>query len=372
MTMGTTNTIRKREVSVSREAERRNTCARLKAFTKRRNHSPRRLLNEVLSIPSRALHCARPLNYPMSLIIEPTTACQLKCPLCPVGLGTLKRATQHMRFETFRKVVDDVGDYIYSISLNGAGEPLLNQRIIQMIQYAKRKGIFIDVYTNLQARDEDFLRALVRSGLDRFLISMEGTSKDVYESYRVNGSFERITDNICLLVQEKKRSQSTVSIDLQFVVMKENEHQVEEVVPFAEALGVDNLFLKPAFLFQEGHNIEKVQKFIPQNERLTMYKKDGQELHWKGARRKACPELWVSSTILVDGSVAPCCFDYDGTVILGNVRKTSFRKIWRSQNYRRFRRKVTQDADSVGLCASIEGGCPSLFFRPQNWLIHIR
>ena len=336
-----------------------------------KNHTPRRLLNKLLSVGARTLYPARPPCYPTTLMIEPTTACQLKCPLCPVGMGILERSTGHMQFETFRKIIDEMGRYIYSVNLNGSGEPLLNRELVPMIEYAKQKKLYIDVYTNLQLNNKQMLTSLVTSGLDRILFSMEGTTKEIYESYRIRGKFERIVENIHFLVDEKKRTGSSISLDLQFVVMRGNEHQLNEIAAFAESLGVDNLFVKSLFLFLEKDNDKRANQYIPKNKRLTMYAQDMEGIHWKGEKMKACKELWLSSVILRDGSVSPCCFDYNGKVIFGNIHEKPFKAIWNSKRYKAFRRRIIKRPDSIELCNSIEGGCPSLFFHPDNWLIRL-
>ncbi|MCP3875282.1 MAG: radical SAM protein [Desulfobacteraceae bacterium] len=344
---------------------------RLTDFIDRPNHTPKRIINEILSISSRKFYFQKALNYPVTLMVEPTTACQLKCPLCPVGLGKLERDTQFMEMKTFKKVIDDVGDYIYKINFNGAGEPLLNKKIVQMIRYGKQKKLYIDVYSNLQLTNKPFLKDIVNSGLDRILISLDGTSKDVYETYRINGQFERIIENIKFLVQEKKRSGSKISIDLQFVIMNQNQHQLKDIEKLSKSLGADNLFIKPAFLFLEKSTSDKVKQFIPENKALSMYKNESSSITWEGRKKRGCMELWLSSVILCDGSVSPCCFDYNGNVIFGNIHETRFKQIWNGKKYRSFRKQMLLDSDKIKLCTSMEGGCPSLHFLATEWITRL-
>jgi len=332
------------------------------------NHTPKRLVNKTLSVASKYAGLRRALGYPSHLMIEISSACQLNCPLCPLGNGTLARPRQLMKMETFKKVIDDVGDFVYHVNINGMGEPLLNEQVCRMIEYAKARNVYVDLYTNLQIDNRDMIEGLVDSGLDAVLISCDGATRDVYEKYRVNGDFDKLLDNIRTLVQYKRRKNATTpEVNVQCILFEHNEAQLPEMTELVESLGADHFVVKRPFLFWgDGDDA----RFLPHDEKVNPYKKAENRIDWRGKTRSRCNLLWASSAILADGSVAPCCFDYEGKVRFGNVNEESFRAIWNNRKYRRFRRQVRLDWRKVAICNNdFEGGCPNMHIHPDDWVI---
>lgn len=335
------------------------------------NHTPRRFVNKMLSVVSKSLGLTRSLGYPSHLMIEVSSACQLKCPLCPLGNGTLSRPRQLMKMQTFKRIVDDIADYIYHININGMGEPLLNENICEMISFAKANHIYVDLYTNLQIENQDLIEGLVEAGLDAILISCDGATKEVYEKYRVRGDFERLLSNIKVLVEKKKRAKSSKpEVNIQYILFEHNENQLPQITKLVRSLQADNLIIKRPFLF--WGNEKDASVFLPKNEQVNMYRRHGAKLRWQGKTKSKCDLLWGSSVILADGAVVPCCFDYDGKVFFGNVNQDSFRAIWNNPSYRSFRRQVQNDWRKIPICNSdFEAGCPNMHIHPDDWLIKV-
>lgn len=347
-------------------------------FVKMPNHSIRRLRNRAVNYADRKLRGKPKAGaMPYAILVEPTTACQLKCPLCPVGNGMLERPPKMLELDVYHKVVDELAPYLYTMNFNGSGEPLLHPKIVEMIQYGAKKGLWMDVFSNFQLLRNDIIDALPSSGLHRILISLDGTDKATYESYRVRGSFERIVTNIKRLVEKRDATKdSKLGIDIQFVAMKQNEHQIEEIQKLVRDLGADNLIIKRTFLFQGTGDTAETLSYLPESEALSLYKKD--QLHpedaknpvdFKGAEHKICELLWTSSVLLADGRVSPCCFDYHGWVILGDAKTQTFQEIWNGPEYMAFRAMVSADWRKVKLCTSMLGGCPTMRLEPSDWYV---
>jgi len=335
------------------------------------NHTPRRFVNKMLSVASKFLGLTRSLGYPSHLMIEVSSACQLKCPLCPLGNGTLARPRQLMKMQTFKRIVDDIADYIYHININGMGEPLLNENICEMIKYAKAKNIYVDLYTNLQIENQDVIEGLVHCDLDAILISCDGATKDIYEKYRINGDFDRLLNNIKVLVEKKKsRNSSKPQVNIQCILFEHNENQLPQMAELVKSLQADNLIIKRPFLFWGGQKDASV--FLPKNEQVSMYRRHEAKLRWQGKTKSKCDLLWASSVILADGAVVPCCFDYEGKVQLGNINQDSFTVIWNNQSYRNFRRQVQKNWRKIPICNSdFEAGCPNMHIHHDDWLIKV-
>jgi|SoiMethySBSTD1v2_1073268.scaffolds.fasta_scaffold407616_2 MoaA/NifB/PqqE/SkfB family radical SAM enzyme len=347
-------------------------------FVKMPNHSVRRLSNRVVNYADRKLRAKPKVGaMPYAILVEPTTACQLKCPLCPVGNGMLERPPVFLEMELYKKVVDELAPYLYTMNFNGSGEPLLHPKIVEMIEHGAAKGLWMDVFTNFQLLRNDIIDALPGSGLNRILISLDGTDKETYESYRIRGSFERIVQNIRRLVEKRDATpKSRLVIDIQFVAMKQNEHQIEDIQRLVKELGADSLIIKRTFLFQGTGDTQKTLSYLPESEALSLYKKDQlrpddakNPIEWKGAEHKICELLWTSSVLLADGRVSPCCFDYHGWVILGDANQRTMHEIWNGPEYQAFRALVSADWRKVKLCTSMLGGCPTMRLEPSDWYV---
>jgi len=343
---------------------------KLKHFAEWPNHSPKRLANRVANYTSRLKAGEHALGLPSVVMIEISSACQLRCPLCPVGSQTLDRVSQIMPLETFKKIVDELGDYLYHININGMGEPLLNNQIVEMVRYAKSKNVFVDLYTNFEITDKhEIIEGLVDAGLDSILVAIDGATSEVYEEYRIRGNFDRVSENVRKLVQARKKAgKNKPEINIQFVPMKQNHHQMKDMTQLAHDLGADMLEIKRPFLFW-GQKADAL-KFLPNEEKFNMYDIDGDTISWKGEEKPICGFLWTSSVILPNGSVTPCCFDYEGSATFGNINESSFAEIWNGKKYKAFRRAMKKGWRSIPLCSkSFEGGCPNMFIQPDDWLI---
>ena len=378
MTKTTSPTFTKEDLLSVEQEHFRRFRDKVTRFVKMPNHSVRRLSNRAVNYGDRKLRGKpKAAAMPYAILVEPTTACQLKCPLCPVGNGMLERPPVFLEMDLYKKVVDELAPFLYTMNFNGSGEPLLHPEIVEMIQYGASKGIWMDVFTNFQLLRTDIIDGLPSSGLNRILISLDGTDKETYESYRIRGKFERIVGNIERLVHKRNATPgSPLVIDIQFVAMRQNEHQIEEIQEMARKLGADNLIIKRTFLFQGTGDTAKTLSYLPESEALSLYKKDQlrpddakNPVEFKGTEHKICELLWTSSVLLADGRVSPCCFDYHGWVILGDAKKQTFKELWNGPAYQAFRAKVTADWRKVKLCTSMLGGCPTMTLEPSDWYV---
>ena len=106
---------------------------RIRNKINRPNHTWKRFINSTLNFISKSVKCPYVFGLPESIFIEPTNTCNLKCPLCPTGSGKMKRRKGFLSFENFKKIIDEIGDYIYYLTLTNYGEPFLNKNILKII-----------------------------------------------------------------------------------------------------------------------------------------------------------------------------------------------------------------------------------------------
>ena len=184
----------------------------------------------------------RQWGLPISISFEPTTSCNLRCPECPSGLRAFSRPTGMLKKDFFTETIDDIHRHILYLIFYFQGEPYLNPDFLDMVKYASSKKIYTATSTNAHYLTDDAARKTVESGLDRLIISIDGTTQDVYKQYRVGGNLDKVIEGTKNIVKWRKQLNSkTPFIFFQFLVVKPNEHQIEEIKKLAIEIGVDEV-----------------------------------------------------------------------------------------------------------------------------------
>lgn len=292
---------------------------------------------------------------PISISIEPTTSCNLRCPECPSGLRAFTRPTGMLQTNFFRETIDQLYKRLYYLVFYFQGEPYLNPEFLEMVKYAHDKNIYTATSTNAHYLTEANAKKTVESGLDRLIISIDGTTQDVYQQYRVGGKLEKVLQGARNIVAAKKEAGSkTPFIIFQFLVVKPNEHQINEAKSLAKSIGVDDIWFKTAQVYDY---VNDPNKLIPENEKYSRYKKNKQgEYTQKNALLNHCWRAWHSPVITWDGLIVPCCFDKDAQHRLGDLKNKSFEEIWQSGSYQQFRGDVLKSRKNIDICANCSEG----------------
>ena len=275
----------------------------------------------------------RVAGYPYEWEIDTTNICQLKCPLCHTGLDTVNRQKGVMHFGLFKKTIDEIKDYCIWLSLYSWGEPFLNREIDKYLAYASRANIATMISSNLnKPLTPDMAERLIRSGLDVLIISLDGVTQDVYEVYRVSGHLERVIDNVRLLVQKKKElGSSTPYLEWQYIVMRQNEHQIPEARQMAADLGVDGIVFKKVDFPHGEKDTDLAKRWLPSLD--GEFGKDEPFAKPYGENGKRCWRLWRSAVVNWNGGYAPCCYLTDESDDFGDVNTQSVKEIWNNQHY---------------------------------------
>ncbi|MBN1558654.1 SPASM domain-containing protein [candidate division KSB1 bacterium] len=291
-------------------------------------------------------------GYPPIVNIEPTNICNLRCPLCVTGSRAMKRPRGHMDYRHFKKFIDQVAEKIIYLTLYHQGEPYLHRQFNDMVAYAKSKGLYVATSTNGHFFSPEMAAAVVQSGLDSMIISLDGVTQESYAKYRVLGQLDTVLDGIRNLVAAKKKAKSKVPrLFLQFLVMRQNEHEIDAVRRLAKELGVDRLLIKTA----QVTTLAEAKKWLPENDRYRRYELTNDA--WRVKRGQGvCPRLWMTTLIDWDGQVVPCCFDKNGDYAMGDLAKGCFDDIWREQRYRDFRQRMLNDRNSIDICRNCNYG----------------
>ncbi len=299
----------------------------------------------------------RPVQWglPMSISFEPTTSCNLRCPECPSGLRQFTRPTGMLKKDFFSQTIDDICKDILYLIFYFQGEPYLNRDFLEMVKYASAKGIYTATSTNAHYLTDEVARKTIESGLDRLIISIDGTTQDVYKQYRVGGNINKVIEGARNIVKWKKKLKSkTPFVFFQFLVVKPNEHQVEEIKKLAKEVGVDEVRFKTAQVYDYENDPNRL---IPVSQKFSRYKKNAEgKTISKNKLANHCWKLWQANVITWDGLVVPCCFDKDASHQLGNLKMQSFKEIWRNDSYKQFRRELMTSRRNIDICANCSEG----------------
>jgi len=262
---------------------------------------------------------------PEYIKIETTNACNAKCVYCPRDKMT--RPIGSMGTSLFSQIIDEVVDWgISTIHLQNYGEPLIDPYIIDRIRYSKQKGVkYITLFTNAALLNNSMAIKLIDAGLDEFNISIDPGTKEMHNNIRCNLSYEEIVGNIGNLINLRKSNKLfRPKIILSSNIYHGNKNDVinfidrwKEVVDEIHLQDVHNWALKDS----ENHR-----------------------------HRFPCQRLWLTFTILWDGRVSICCVDYDGKYILGDVRKSTIKEIWNSEEYSKMRLFHLKMNPQINIC----------------------
>jgi radical SAM protein with 4Fe4S-binding SPASM domain len=293
-------------------------------------------------------------GMPAILEIEPTTSCNLRCPQCPSGLRQFTRNTGMLNFPLFKSIIDEVHKDLIWLVFYFQGEPFLNIQFLEFVSYAANKNIYVATSSNAHYFTDDTAKATVESKLSRLIISIDGITQESYSKYRIGGNLNKVIEGTQNILKWKKElKSSTPHVIWQFIVFKHNEDQLDTIKLMAAEMGVDQLDIKTA----QVYDYESDSDFVPSNEALSRYKKNAEgKYEIKNSFLNQCWKMWRSSVITWDGLVVPCCFDKDAKHQFGDVSKVSFKDVWRSQPYHQFRNAILRGRDEIDICTNcIEG-----------------
>lgn len=293
-------------------------------------------------------------GLPIAIAFEPTTSCNLRCPECPSGLRSFTRPTGMLSKDLFEKTIEELKGTLMYLTFYFQGEPYLHPDFLGMVQFAKKRKIYTATSTNAHYLSPDMAEKTVRSGLDKLIISLDGTTQETYEQYRVGGQLKKVLEGTKNIVDAKKRlNSSTPHLVFQFLVVRPNEHQIEELKVLAKAMGVDDYTLKSAQIY----DYEQGNPLIPQNEKYSRYRKNKDGSYAiKHKLISHCWKMWHSCVITWDGSVVPCCFDKDAQHSLGSIQDYSFENVWFSNTYKNFRAALISSRSEIDICKNCSEG----------------
>jgi len=279
-------------------------------------------------------------GLPFALYYEPTMFCNLKCPSCPTGIGSLERPKKMVNPEEFNTTIGALADWVFTLYLYNWGEPLLHKDFAKLVKYATDKGIVVTASSNLSMRlTLEQCEEIVRSGLHLLVVGVDGASPAVHAMYRKGSNLELVHNNLrtLILVKEKLGSPTPI-ISVQYLVFAHNETEIEEFSKQMGEIGVNSYYLAPAWLPPNG------TISMPQDPRYDMYKLVNEsisKLRLQGRSLKPCTWLYYTSTINPGGTISACCGVLSESSDFGSLHPTDspvemgnqFRTEWNGDRY---------------------------------------
>lgn len=259
-------------------------------------------------------------SKPYHVEIEPTNVCNLHCPLCSTGIGADTRPKQKLDFEKFKKIVDEIKNTVLLIALQNWGEPTLVKDLPKMIRYAADAKIWTHMSTNFSISYSDaWLEELIKSGLGRLKIDIDGTTQEIYEKYRIGGNLETVLKNTRRAIEIKHNNHLKYPIiQSRMIATRKNEHQIDDFRVLSQELGVDeievgNVQLNPNTV---------ADTWLPENKDYVY------DTYMGKNRLTPCHWPWSGLVINSDGGVSPCTIVDDPSSDFGNVFETSVMDVW--------------------------------------------
>jgi len=309
-----------------------------------------------------------PLETPFVIFVDPSDRCNFRCKFCPTGdiqlMKVVGRPLQTMPFDLYRKIVDDVREFdqpIKVLRLYKDGEPLLNPRFVDMIKYAKDNPhiLSVDTTTNASLLNPKKNLEIIKAGLNRINISIEGMSAEQYRAfsdYRIN--FDIFVKNIQHFYENRNQCEVIVKINGD-VISNEDKNLFYEIFhDKADGLSVEHVMsCWPEF------ELDGVQV----NQEMGLYGQVIKEV-------SVCPYVFYSFSINSDGLVSLCFLDWSRKLLIGDVREASVKNIWNGRKLREYQkmflRRQRKEHPVCRECGQLTHGMPDDIDRHADMLLN--
>lgn len=285
---------------------------------------------------------------PVFMSVEPANVCNLRCPQCALGSGMIRPEARLMPMELFERIIDEAGGSLLSLTFFFQGEPLMNSNLPRMIELAHQKGIYTLCSTNAQLLDAGMAESLVKSGLDRLVVSMDGHTQQSYGKYRVGGEVNKVYEALRHLADAKRNAASrTPVVELQCLYLSSTEGSIDYFRKNYRVLGADIMSFKTAQFYDFEHGNE----LMPADESRSRYKRtaDGSYV-LKGRLARHCFRIVSGCVVDAWGVVRPCCFDKNPDYAYGSLRESSLTELWNGARAKKFRNAVMRHRETIDIC----------------------
>ena len=294
------------------------------------------------------LRSSRLLGAPPTIQVEPTNVCNLKCPLCPTGAGTMQRKRGMLSVATFERILAELEEGLLAVVLYGWGEPFLNKELPQIIGMCTERGIRTVTSTNGQCLQtvEEALE-VVDAGLSALVVAIDGSTQEIYRTYRKCGDVEKVKRCAANVEEAKaRRGARHPFTNLRAVVTRENEGDLGNLERLAREIGVD------MFSYKTVSCLTETESEAFGGSEVTDQAGEG-FAHEGGAVRRVpvkCNFPFRQPTFFWDGTLVGCEFDYDLELAWGRMGEQTFREMWNGPRAVKLRYDIRTGDRRPGFC----------------------
>ena len=291
--------------------------------------TPRKLINYLAVAVDYRRRRSRVRGMPYVIRVDPTSTCNLRCPLCPTGAGEIDRGRTFMRVELFEQIMNEFGANAFVVHLWVWGEPMLHPDLWKMVASASARGVATEVSTNLSVKlTDDQIDRLINAGLTWLIVSADAATPATYEKYRRGGNFDLVVANVRRFAARRRAlGTRTPFLEWQFVPLRHNEHEMAAIERVARAAGADGVRFKPARI--DKVTLASPATWLPRASALGPVVTDrGSAYH-----PFHCPFLWNTVTVHADGALAPCCETSSRRDDIGRFEAGAFAREWNGPAY---------------------------------------
>ena len=269
------------------------------------------------------------------LTLETTNSCNLSCPECVTGMNDLKRPTTWMTADFAQTILEQTSKHVWVTNLYFQGEPLLNPELPEIIQHCTKHRQYSILSTNAQNLDAEKADRIVKNGLKKIIISLDGFTQETYEKYRIRGKIEKVFEGINNLVEARKKHKSAFPIiEVQFLVFSFNEHEISKARKHVLKMGCDRFVTKTAQFYnpkraEEWAPSRKYSRYISTNKLIT-----------NNTSARGCKKMWTSAVVCSGGEMALCCMDKNAVYSPGKIDDTNMKQLWDSTKLNNLRTRI--------------------------------
>ncbi len=297
----------------------------------------------------------QPWGMPLHMQFEVTNYCNLKCPVCPAGIGAVGRKKQTIDVDLYERIIDEVGPYLLTSSLWAWGEPLLHPYLKDILRVSRKYPFIKLLSTNGQFLIKDsVIEALIEEPPSVLIVAIDGLTDETNATFRSGAKLEPVLKGVKELAELKRKYNRQLPVlHMRFIVMKHNQHQVPELESFARDHHFDLLTVRTLSIIDTDSPDAAHQCLVPDDEELRAYQyQDGQRLQRDDF---ICLEPFWFPTIFADGALVACEQDYNAKLGMGQINaSTSFRDLWYSEHAKSIRRQIRDHGCDVSFCRN----CP--------------
>jgi radical SAM protein with 4Fe4S-binding SPASM domain len=305
--------------------------------------SARKIYNLAMESLGPRLRLSRLPYAPTKITVESGNVCNLRCPLCPTGQGDRSATKGMLPYETFEKILDQVGKDLITIRLYNWGEPLLNKELVRMCELAYERRVSVKLSSHLNDLTPELAEGLLRAKVKKIYISADGATPESYAIYRRGGDFHKVMENIRMLVAKKRELDAVFTrVIWLFHVFRHNEEEVEIARKLAGELGIE-LQLNQARtdmgreIFETAEDaLARDGHWLPTRDEFCAYDREEKEAQ----REVICTLPWTDTAINWDGKVLACCSVYSEEHTYGSIHDAPFREICNNELYVDARREI--------------------------------